>query len=109
MLYLLVSQIIVQWETVPGTATADDYSPVRGVVTLADGVRSEFVPLSITDETIPEFSEQFTIQLVGVVGGARLGGVTSATVNITASDNPNGALRKFEMEHGLLLVCSFRM
>ena len=68
------------------------------MVTLADGEQSTFVPLSITDETIPEFSEQFTVRLVGVVGGARLGGVTSTIVNITASDNPNGALRKFGME-----------
>ena len=88
-------QIIVQWEAVPGTATADDYSPTRGVVTLANGTRTAPIPITITDETIPEFSEQFTIRLVGVVGGARLGGVSSAMVTISASDNPNGALRKF--------------
>ena len=89
------AQIIVQWEALSGTATSADYSPIRGVVTLASGVQSAPVPLSITEETIPEFSEQFTVRLVGVVGGARLGGLTSATVTITASDNPNGAIRKY--------------
>ena len=87
-------QIVVQWETVPGTATANDYSPTRGVVTLAEGVQSQPVPLSITEETVPEFSEQFTIRLVNVLGGARLGTLRSAAVTISASDNPNGALRK---------------
>ena len=87
-------QIVVQWETVAGTATADDYSPTRGVVTLAEGVQSEPVPLSITEETVPEFSEQFTIRLVDVLGGARLGALMSAMVTISSSDNPNGALRK---------------
>ena len=96
-------QIVVQWETVPGTAMADDYSPSRGVVTLAEGVGTEPIPLSITDETVPEFLEQFTIRLVGVVGGARLGGVTSAVVTISASDNPNGALRKFWNGMGTIL------
>lgn len=91
-------QIIVQWEAVAGTATADDYSPTRGVVILSDGAQSAPVPISIVDETVPEFSEQFTLRLVGVVGGGRLGGVTSATVTIAASDNPNGALRKSGME-----------
>ena len=89
------SQIIVQWEALSGTATSADYSPTRGVVTLANGVQSAPIPLSITEETIPEFSEQFTVRLVGVVGGARLGRLTSATVTITASDNPNGAIRKY--------------
>lgn len=88
-------QIIVQWEALSGTATSADYSPTRGVVTLANGVQSAPLPLSITEETIPEFSEQFTVRLIGVVGGARLGGLTSASVTITASDNPNGAIRKY--------------
>ena len=96
-------QIVVQWETVPGTAMADDYDPSRGVVTLAEGVGTEPIPLSITDETVPEFSEQFTVRLVGVVGGARLGGVTSTMVTISASDNPNGALRKFWNGMGAIL------
>ena len=87
--------MIVQWEAVPGTATADNYNSTGGVVTLANGTRSAPVPISIEDDTVPEFSEMFTIRLVGVVGGARLGGVSSAMVTISASDNPNGALRKY--------------
>ena len=67
----------------------------RGVVTLANGVQSEPIPLSITEDTLPEFSEQFTLRLVSVLGGARLGGLTSASITISASDNPNGALRKY--------------
>ena len=93
-LHDLLMQIIVQWEALSGTATPADYSPTRGVVTLANGVQSAPIPISITEETIPEFSEQFTVQLVGVVGGARLGALTRASVTITASDNPNGAIRK---------------
>lgn len=91
----LLMQIIVQWEALSGTATSADYSPTRGVVTLANGVQSAPIPISITEETIPEFSEQFTVRLVGVVGGARLGVLTSTSVTITASDNPNGAIREY--------------
>ena len=76
---------------------------MRGVVTLANGEQSAPIPISITDETIPEFTEQFTVQLVGVVGGARLGGLTSAVVTITASDNPNGAIRK--SWNGMKTIC----
>ena len=100
-------QIIVQWEALSGTATSADYSPTRGIVTLANGVESAPLPLSITEETIPEFSEQFTVRLVGVVGGARLGALTSAAVTITASDNPNGAIRKYRIGMHVDHMCQF--
>ena len=78
------------------------------MVTLANGVQSAPIPISITEETIPEFTEQFTVRLVGVVGGARLGSLTSTVVTITASDNPNGAIRK--SWNGMKTMCvSFGM
>ena len=85
-------KITVSWEATPITASAADYNPSIGVVTLPSGVQSMPLPLSIFDDGEPEFQEEFTVRIVGVSGGARLGSLTSATVTIDSSDDPNGAL-----------------
>lgn len=85
-------QVSVQWEATPITAGTMDYTPPGGTVTFLPGVNETALPLTITDDTFPEFMENLTLRLVGVNGGARVGVVVSTVVNILANDDPNGAL-----------------
>ena len=105
--YLSTAQVTVDWEAVPLTAQSSDFIPSSGVVVLDNGVSSIQLPLSIIDDTEPEFSETLSVSLVGSGGGARLGAVLTATVTILASDDPNGALRKNYniLVHVLRLIC----
>lgn len=82
--------ITVQWEAITATADAADYSPPGGVVTIPAGVRIVPLPLAILDDDEPEFSEVFVVRLVSVSAG-RLGVISSASITIGASDDPNGA------------------
>ena len=92
--FFAATQVTVDWEAVAVTAQSSDFTPQSGSVVLADGVSSTQLPLSIIDDTEPEFSETLTVSLVGSGRGARLDGILSATVTILASDDPNGALRE---------------
>ena len=89
---LLYVQISVQWETFPVTASESDYSLARGTVTFAPMESEMPLPLTIIDDNIPEFSEEFLVRLVGVSGSATLGDAIVAMVTIEANDDPNGAL-----------------
>ena len=90
----LFGNISVSWQATPGSADSADFSPVSGVVVIPEGVASMPLPLAVLDDTEPEFSEQFTVQLLSVSGGGRQGDVNRATVTIEASDDPNGAFGK---------------
>ena len=84
----------MQWEAIPTTANASDYTPPGGTVTLLPGVTTLPIPLTITEDNEPEFTESLLIRLIGVTGGATLGPQTTATINILSNDDPNGALGK---------------
>ena len=87
-------QVSVQWEASPNTADASDYTPMGARVTFPPEVSSATIPLFILDDVEPEFAENFTVRLldVSIIGGARLGDIDAATINILPSDDPNGAL-----------------
>ena len=89
----------MQWEAAPTTASTSDYAPPGGTITFLPGVTNTTLPLTITDDSLPEFLESLTLRLIpaSVSGGARVGMVQSTVVNILANDDPNGALG----EHGL--------
>ena len=95
----ILSQVSVQWEAAPTTASTLDYAPPGGTITFLPGVTNTTLPLTITDDSLPEFLESLTLRLIpaSVSGGARVGVVQSTVVNILANDDPNGALG----EHGL--------
>ena len=84
----------MDWEAEAVTAQSSDFIPQSGTVQLAEGTLTAQLPLSIIDDSEPEFSETLSVSLVGVSGGARLNGTLPATVTILASDDPNGALRE---------------
>lgn len=90
----------VEWETVSGTAGGADFSPQRGTVVIPAEVRTVTLPLVILEDSIPEFSEQFIVQLVGLSGsgGGRLGTLSTSTITITASDDPNGAFGEIYLQ-----------
>jgi len=87
--------LTVQWEAVHGTADSADYSPQGGVVFFPAGVQTVPLPLATSDDSEPEFAEVFTVRLLTVSGGGRLGALSSSTVTIAASDDPNGAFGKY--------------
>lgn len=90
--------ITVQWQAVPDTADVTDYSPQGGVVIIPDGVRVVPLPVAILDDPEPEFPEMFEVRLLSVSDG-RLSVLSTSTVTIEASDDPNGAFGE------MLLYC----
>lgn len=86
--------LTVQWEAVALTADGADFSPPGGVVIIPAGISVVPLPLAISEESIPEFAEVFNVRLLNVLGGGRLGAISSSTVTILANDDPNGAFGK---------------
>ena len=91
----LFGEVEVEFRVSSGTATISDYAPTLGSVTLIAGQTSTSVPITIIDDTEPEFDENFTVELIRVTGGASLGQASQATVTILANDDPNGRFGEF--------------
>jgi parallel beta-helix repeat protein len=72
--------------TTPGTATAEDYTPVNTVVAFAEGETSKTVTISITQDLIPEASHAFSVTLADATGGT-LDTPESITVEVTITDD----------------------
>ncbi|XP_041464132.1 adhesion G-protein coupled receptor V1-like [Lytechinus variegatus] len=86
--------ISVSFEVEPLDATPGgvDFLLTSGKITLSDGQSEAFIPVTIIDDTLKEFSESFNIRLTGTEGGALLGGNLTATVVISKSDGPDGLI-----------------
>ena len=52
--------------------------------------RDATIDIAIIDDEEVEAEETFTVSLLRVIGGARLGAVTSVTASIPANDSPLG-------------------
>ena len=80
-------EITVDWETVDGTATAgSDYVAGSGKVTFAADDTSESISLTITDDSLDEDNETFTIALSNPVGESIIVG-TAPDATVTINDN----------------------
>ena len=81
-----------------GSSTAD-YTITSNKITLADKQTSATVPVSIVDDSLPEFNETFTVMLDGssVQGGAVIGSPSSCVVTIMENDYPYGLIGKHFM------------
>ena len=80
--------VTVDYVSANGSATAgEDYTAVSDTLTFADGVTSQTITVPITDDTLDESDEDFTVTLSNPGGGATLGN-TIATVTIVDDDNP---------------------
>uniref|UniRef100_A0A3B4G959 Adhesion G-protein coupled receptor V1 n=1 Tax=Pundamilia nyererei TaxID=303518 RepID=A0A3B4G959_9CICH len=85
-----VGRLLVYWEAQPVTADLNDFNPLSGNITFQDGQVKATIAITIIDDEQVEPLETFTVNLLRVIGGARLGKVTSATVNIPSNDSPLG-------------------
>ncbi|XP_061478182.1 adhesion G-protein coupled receptor V1 isoform X3 [Rhineura floridana] len=96
--------INLYWEATPTTASLEDFTPSSGNLTFADGQvwstdgATGFIEISILDDDIVEFVEMFTVTLLRVTGGARLGEDVQVTVTIPPNDSPVGVFG-FEEKH----------
>ncbi|XP_077417871.1 adhesion G-protein coupled receptor V1 isoform X3 [Vanacampus margaritifer] len=85
-----IGRLVTYWEAQPLTADHTDFSPSSGNITFQDGQRRAEIAITILDEDRVEDLEEFKVILLRVIGGARLGDVTSVTVSIPANDSPLG-------------------
>ncbi|XP_070760191.1 adhesion G-protein coupled receptor V1 [Enoplosus armatus] len=83
-------RLVIYWEAQPITANLNDFSPTSGNMTFQDGQREATIAITILDDEQVETSETFRVNLLRVIGGARLGEVTSVTIIIPPNDSPLG-------------------
>ncbi|XP_056232770.1 adhesion G-protein coupled receptor V1 isoform X2 [Seriola aureovittata] len=83
-------RLVIYWEAQPVTADINDFSPTSGNITFQAGQREARIAITISDDDEVEPSETFRVNLLLVIGGARLGEVTSVTISIPANDSPLG-------------------
>uniref|UniRef100_A0A3B5LER5 Adhesion G-protein coupled receptor V1 n=1 Tax=Xiphophorus couchianus TaxID=32473 RepID=A0A3B5LER5_9TELE len=81
-------RLVVYWEAQPITADLNDFTPASGNITFQEGQVSQAI--TILDDEQVEASETFRVDLLRVVGGARLGQVTFVTIVIPSNDSPLG-------------------
>ncbi|MEA3207915.1 MAG: hypothetical protein QOE70_972 [Chthoniobacter sp.] len=80
-------EVSVNYATADGTALADaDYTATSGTLTFPAGVKSKSFTVPILDDTLPEAPESFSVLLSDVAGGATLGALNMAKINITDND-----------------------
>ncbi|MBL3527696.1 MAG: SCO family protein [gamma proteobacterium endosymbiont of Lamellibrachia anaximandri] len=81
--------VSVDYATANGTAASPgDYTATSGTLNFLHGETSKTIPLTLTNDTTWEPSEEFTVTLGNVVD-ATLGTQTSTTVTITDDDTRN--------------------
>ncbi|KAF7200055.1 adhesion G-protein coupled receptor V1 isoform X2 [Nothobranchius furzeri] len=85
-----IGRLVVYWEALPITADLNDFSPASGNATFQEGQKQATVAITILDDEKVEMSETFRVNLMRVIGGARLGQMTSVNVTIPANDSPLG-------------------
>lgn len=72
-------------------SVASSLTPVSGYITYLPGVTMGTITVTSKDDSIPEPSQEFVIQLANVVGGARIDPTQSlSTLTVLKSDASNG-------------------
>ncbi|KAK6179039.1 hypothetical protein SNE40_011486 [Patella caerulea] len=90
--------IAVQWEIVrhdeSNELVISDVGPKSGTITFADGQKSAEIKLTIVQDSSPETTEKFLVQLKAdsVVGNAKVEGIIEAELIIEDSDNVYGTV-----------------
>ncbi|XP_035296369.1 adhesion G-protein coupled receptor V1 isoform X3 [Cricetulus griseus] len=80
----------VHWKATPDSAGLEDFQPSHGILQFADGQVSALIEITIIDDTEFELMETFSISLMSVAGGGRLGDDVVVTVVIPPNDSPFG-------------------
>ncbi|KAJ8285558.1 hypothetical protein GJAV_G00028220 [Gymnothorax javanicus] len=65
-----------------------DVSPVQGYVIFGEGEYEKNLTIFSVPDEIPEDKEDFTVMLVNATGGARLGTILNASLQIKKNDDP---------------------
>ncbi|XP_029685938.1 LOW QUALITY PROTEIN: adhesion G-protein coupled receptor V1 [Takifugu rubripes] len=85
-----LGRLVVYWKAEALTADFKDFSPTSGNISFQDGQREAMIAVTILDDESAEREETFRVELLRVIGGARLGGMTSVTISIPSNDSPLG-------------------
>lgn len=82
--------VSIAFSTANGTATAgQDYTATAGVLSWADGESgAKTFSIPLTNDSLVESHETFSISLSNPTGGLALGSPASATVTLTSDDQP---------------------
>ena len=90
----------VHYSTTSGTAVGgqDFTSVLLGTVTFPAGVTSQIISIPLTDDTVPEGDETFTVTLFNVSSDSVLQSPINSTVVITINDNAGGIIRFLSTE-----------
>lgn len=78
--------VSVDYATVPGTASADDFEMTSGTVAFAPGSRTAQIEVAVRDDQVDETDETFTLQLSNPTNAALA--VSTATGTIIDDENP---------------------
>ncbi|EGD76521.1 hypothetical protein PTSG_07638 [Salpingoeca rosetta] len=90
------STMHIAWQITPvgGTGNASDVVATQGVAVMPAGKTSAFLRVGVVADAIPEFGEQFEVDLVDVTQGVgSLATPTSATLTVLANDDPSGVFQ----------------
>ncbi|XP_055742122.1 adhesion G-protein coupled receptor V1 isoform X1 [Salvelinus fontinalis] len=79
-------KVSVSWVLEPHMSA--DVSPIQGYVVFAEGEYVKNLTLFSLPDELPEDTEHFTITLLNVTGGARLGNILNASLQINKNDDP---------------------
>jgi hypothetical protein len=91
--------ITINWRLTRSDGNPDpveaDISPASGQVRFFQGEPEKAVELKVTQDSMPEFSEIYTFELLPdtISGGARVEGAISATVIVEDSDDAHGLIQ----------------
>uniref|UniRef100_A0A8C3XBP1 Adhesion G-protein coupled receptor V1 n=1 Tax=Catagonus wagneri TaxID=51154 RepID=A0A8C3XBP1_9CETA len=80
----------VYWKATLDSAGPEDLTPSHGILEFADRQVSAMIEISIIDDAEFELTEMFSISLIRVAGGGRLGDDVVVTVVIPQNDSPFG-------------------
>jgi Calx-beta domain len=95
------STVRVDYQTVPGTATANvDYLPMSGQLVFSSGETEEEVPIPVLGDTEVELHETFFLSLSNPVNATILDGTGEGTI----LDDDAASLSSLELTHGSRLT-----
>ncbi|XP_008578647.1 PREDICTED: G-protein coupled receptor 98, partial [Galeopterus variegatus] len=80
----------VSWKATPDSAGLEDFKPSHGILEFADGQVTAIIKITIVDDAEFELVETFSLSLISVAGGGRLGDDAVVTVVIPQNDSPFG-------------------
>ncbi|XP_019589799.2 adhesion G-protein coupled receptor V1 [Rhinolophus sinicus] len=80
----------VHWKAILDSAGLEDFKPSHGILEFADRQVTAMIEITIIDDAEFELRETFSISLISVTGGGRLGDDVVVTVVIPQNDSPFG-------------------